>query len=289
MEKNYYELIISSKNALEIFKNFAFELGVEAIEENSENFIIRDSESLENLEFALKQFRKSLSENLGLEIDLKTEISVKENCDWIENYKKSVRPIEVGKFFIRPSWEAPKNGLIDIIIDPALAFGSGHHESTNMCLSLISKYAKNGDFALDVGCGSGILSIAFAKLGAKINACDTDEQAVFSSLQNARKNGIKFEKIWTGSVNGGKIFSTAENFKNEQKFSIITANIIADVIFMLKNDLKNSLQNGGILILSGILEIYKERILENFSDLENLEISQKNEWLSFVFKKEKNG
>ena len=179
----------------------------------------------------------------------------------------------VDKIYIRPSWEEPLNGVTNIIIDPALAFGSGHHESTNSCLQLLQKYAKSGDTALDVGCGSGILSIALAKLGCKVDACDTDEQATQSSLSNAQLNEVKFNKIWTGSI-----------ANLEQKYDIVVANIIADVIFMLSNDLKKSLKKGGYLVLSGILNKYEDRIKDTFKDLELVEIKQANDWVSFVYK-----
>ena len=205
--------------------------------------------------------------------DLKISLNLKENKDWLGEYKKAVKPILVDKIYIRPSWEEPLGGVTNIIIDPALAFGSGHHESTNSCLQLLQKYAKSSDSTLDVGCGSGILSIALAKLGCKVDACDTDEQATQSSQSNAQLNEVKFNKIWTGSI-----------ANLEQKYDIVVANIIADVIFMLSNDLKKSLKKGGYLVLSGILNKYKDRIKDTFKDLELVEIKQANDWVSFVYK-----
>lgn len=125
-----------------------------------------------------------------------------------------------------------------------------------------------------MGCGSGILSIALAKLGCVTDACDTDEQAVQSSQKNAKLNGVKFNQIWTGSVaNLGK------------KYDVVVANIIADVILMLKNDLINLLKEGSYLVLAGVLDKYETRILEAFSSLKLVESQTKNEWKSFVFQK----
>lgn len=248
----------------------------------------------------LWSFQKALQKKFNTKIDLQISKSIKENADWIEKYQKSVEPIEVGKFYVRPSWKESKKELIDIIIDPAIAFGSGHHESTNMCLKLIDKYAKDGATALDVGCGSGILSIALKKIGLKVAACDTDIQAVDASIKNAQKNGVKIDKIWNGSIVNanlalrnmdGEILSENlnenKNFNQSfnKEFDFVIANIITDVILILQNELKNSVKSGGILIISGILEKYKNKILNVFSDMSNLEILQNGEWVSFVFKK----
>ena len=134
--------------------------------------------------------------------------------------------------------------------------------------------AASGMSALDVGCGSGILSIALSKLGCVTDACDTDEQAVQSSQKNAELNGVKFNQIWTGSV-----------ANLDKKYDVVVANIIADVILMLKNDLINLLKEGSYLVLAGVLDKYETRILEAFSSLKPVENQTKNEWKSFVFQK----
>ena len=276
MKDFFYETIIKT-DAVDFFKEFAFEIGISCIEECENGFIVRDEDEPSNLEFAFFEYKKALENSLQKPINLEIKSEKKANLDWINEYKKGVEPIAVGRFFVRPSWcESAKNeqDLIDIIIDPALAFGSGHHESTNMCLGLISKYAKPEFNGIDVGCGSGILSIALAKTGVKVSSCDTDEQAVSATKENALKNGVKLDNIWIGSVNN-----------SQKKYDIVVANIIADVILMLQNDLKKSVENGGILILSGILEKYLDRIKSSFSDLNLVEVSQKNEWVSLVFKK----
>lgn len=275
MKDVYFELSVCSKNALNFFKEFVFELGVNAVEEKNDCFIIRDENSLENIEFALREYKKSLEKALKLDIDLNLNLESKQNVDWINEYKKGVKPIEVGEIYIHPSWEKPKDKFINIIIDPALAFGSGHHESTNMCLNLIQKYKSDYKTALDVGCGSGILSIAMAKLGLGVSACDTDEQAIKSSRENALKNEVSLDEIWASSITN----------LNKQ-YDIVVANLIADIILVLKKELIKSVQKGGVLIMSGILEKYKDIIKAEFCELELLEITQKNEWLSFVYKKQ---
>ena len=290
MKDFFYEMIVKSANASELFKNFAFELGVTCVEERGERFIIRDEEDLQNLKFAFEEFKKALARSLNLDADLQIEISKKQNKDWLDEYKKGVAPVAVGKFYVRPSWceRSQDPALIDLLIDPALAFGSGHHESTNMCLALLSELARDGMSALDVGCGSGILSIAMKKLGAKVSACDTDEQAVAATQQNAEKNGVRIDKIWLGSVSnlGEQASSLSERaLCKDAQFDLVVANIIADVILILSADLKKALKPGGKLVLSGILEKYKDRIEQAFSDLGFICVKQENEWLSFVYER----
>ena len=285
MKDFFYEMIVKSANASELFKSFAFELGVTCVEEDGERFIIRDEEDLQNLKFAFEEFKKALARSLNLNADLQIEILKNPNVDWIEQYKKGVAPVAVGKFYVRPSWceRSQDRALIDLLIDPALAFGSGHHESTNMCLALLSELACAGMSALDVGCGSGILSIAMKKLGAKVSACDTDEQAVTATQQNAEKNGVRIDKIWLGSVSSlGEQSSSAAA---QLQFDLVVANIIADVILILSADLKKALKPGGKLVLSGILEKYKDRIEQAFSDLNFVQMKKQNEWLSFVYER----
>ena len=285
MKDFFYEMIVKSANASELFKSFAFELGVTCVEERGERFIIRDEEDLQNLKFAFEEFKKALARSLNLNADLQIEILKKPNVDWIEEYKKGVAPVAVGKFYVRPSWceRSQDPALIDLLIDPALAFGSGHHESTNMCLALLSELTCAGMSALDVGCGSGILSIAMKKLGAKVSACDTDEQAVTATQQNAEKNGVQIDKIWLGSVSSlGEQSSSAAA---QPQFDLVVANIIADVILILSADLKKALKPGGRLVLSGILEKYKDRIEQAFSDLNFVQMKKQNEWLSFVYER----
>ena len=285
MKDFFYEMIVKSANASELFKSFAFELGVTCVEERGERFIIRDEEDLQNLKFAFEEFKKALARSLNLDADLQIEISKKQNKDWLDEYKKGVAPVAVGKFYVRPSWceRSQDSALIDLLIDPALAFGSGHHESTNMCLALLSELTRAGVSALDVGCGSGILSIAMKKLGAKVSACDTDEQAVTATQQNAEKNGVQIDKIWLGSVSSLNEQSSSKSA--QPQFDLVVANIIADVILILSADLKKALKPGGKLVLSGILEKYKDRIEQAFSDLNFVQMKKQNEWLSFVYER----
>lgn len=259
-----------------LFIDLIFELGIEAVEEKDDGVYVRSSESLEELAWAVEIFKDKLNEKENTQIALHSVLQKKPNKDWINEYKKSIQPLKIGKFYIHSSWHKPDASAMNIQIDPALAFGSGHHESTNSCIKLLQRYAIKKGKALDVGCGSGILSIILAKLGCEVDACDSDDIAIQSTLNNAKLNQITLNQLWQGSID-----------KAKGAYDTIVANLTADIILMLEKDLKSHLAKGGFLILAGILDKYKERIQGAFKDLALKEQIQTNEWLSFVYKKEK--
>lgn len=269
------ELRIYSNNALDLLKDFVFDLGVECIEEEKDCFVIRDSENLDNLEFAIKIYCEKLAIATNQSIDLQIKKSTISSIDWIEEYKKNVAPIEVGRFYIHPSWIKPKDNKINLLIEPSLAFGSGHHESTNMMLTHIDKLVNSDMLCADVGCGSGILSIAMASLGASVVSCDIDEQAIIATKDNAKNNNVVLSEIYQGSIKGIK------------KFDLICANIIAEVIINLKDELRDALKDNGILIISGIIDKYIDKIKHIFSNdgFVILSVMPKNEWYSLVLQR----
>jgi len=134
LEEFYYELTIIPENSVEIFADLITTLTGEAIEINKDSIVARSEESLEDIEFGINEFASAVG------IACQTKLEKKKNEDWIKKYQESVKSIEVGQFFVRPSWEDKKEDKIDIIIDPALSFGSGHHETTNACLEAVSAY-----------------------------------------------------------------------------------------------------------------------------------------------------
>lgn len=267
MTEYYFELSIKPENHYELFLDLLESLTEDAIEENEGVITIRSEEELENFIEPLNKFVKAL--------DTKCDIvyEKKESIDWIKKYQDSIQAIEVGNFYVRPSWIDEKEEKINILIDPALAFGSGHHETTSSCLLAIDEFVKKDDILLDVGTGSGILAIAAAKKGAVVDVCDTDEICIDSTMSNFTLNDEKINYSWIGSVN-----------KAEKKYDIVVANIIADVLVMIANDLKNATKEGGILILSGILDKHEKRVLNKFSDLKELKIIHKNEWVTMIFR-----
>ncbi|HDZ4292206.1 ribosomal protein L11 methyltransferase [Campylobacter jejuni] len=279
MQKKYYELFfIVEEQYKNLFLDFAFDLGIEAIEEKDNGVYIRSHESLEELSWALEIFAQKLTTTFNLNHKIISNLSLveKENKDWMQEYKNGIKPILVDNVYIHTTWQEEKKNYINIKINPALAFGSGHHESTYSCVKFLQKFSKSKLRALDLGCGSGILGIIMAKFGCNVEICDTDELAIDSSLENARLNDVDFHKTWCGSID-----------KANGLYNLIVANIIADVILILEKDIKNHLEDNAILILSGILDKYSTRIKEKFQDLELIDEMQINEWCSFVYKNNK--
>ncbi len=276
MKNLFYEIYITTSGYKDEICNFLIERFNNGIEEKGSTLIIRSDEKEDKLLNELKEYVKALETIFATDIDLNIEIKEKENKDWVENYKKSIKPVEIDEFYIHPSWYQPKENKINILINPALAFGSGHHETTRSCVKAIKKYVKPKDTLLDVGCGSGILGIVANKLGAAVDACDTDELAVKSAKENYELNKAEYNDLWQGSVNN-----------TNKKYDVVVANIIADVLIFLANDLKTKVND--ILILSGIIDKYKNRVIEKYRDLTLIDEIKENEWVTLVFRKEING
>lgn len=271
MKECYEEIIIQIPNFKEELKEILFNLGVDAIEEQKDNIILRIEENDDIIVFAVKNFAEKL--NLDIQISKET----KQNINWQKQYEQSVQPLLIDDIYIHQSWNEKKDDKLNIIINPALAFGSGHHESTYGCLKLLQKYLNKNVNMLDIGCGSGILSIAGAKLGAKVSICDTDEVCLKSSISNAKINNIEFESFWLGSANLAK-----------NKYDFVVANITADILMIISNDILKVLNENAILLLSGILDKYVEKIIQKFSDLKVVQIYKKSEWNTICLKKERN-
>lgn len=275
MEDYYYELVVKVSAHQELYADFLSDTLPIGFEEFDGGFIIRSEEELDTIVWGLEQFTEALQKALGMPIDIECTQQKLKNSDWVEAYQKSIAPLQIDNFYIHPTWDAPREDLINIAIDPALAFGTGHHPTTASSLRAVGKYVKKGQSVIDVGCGSGILGIGAIKLGAKVDACDTDPVSVANSLENAQINGVAFENLWEGSC------SLAKN-----RYDVVVANIVADVLTFIANDLKKVLKPEGILILSGILDKYESKVMNHYKDCEMLERIQQDEWVTLVLKKQ---
>ena len=275
MQEYYFELVVKVSSHHSLFSDFLSDTLPVGFEETDEGFIIRSEDSLDTIVWGLEQFTEALQKALSTTIELECTESKLQNSDWVSNYQKSIEPIAIDKFYIHPTWSEANSDLINIVIDPALAFGTAHHPTTATCLKAISTYVKRDDTLLDVGCGSGILSIAAMKLGAKVDACDTDPISVQNSIENAKLNNIAYTKIWEGS-------STLA----EGKYHVVVANIVADVLTFIAKDLKDAVEVDGILILSGILDKYEKKVLSYYKNLTLLQRIPQEEWVTLVLKKE---
>lgn len=170
--------------------------------------------------------------------------------DWADCWKKYYHPIKTGeRIVIVPVWEdyTPEEGELAVLMDPGMAFGTGTHETTRLCAALLEKYTREGCRMLDVGCGSGILAICAAKLGAsECLACDIDPSAVRIAGENAELNGVK------DIVTCAKSDLLADVPEGET-FDVICANIVADVIIRMSGDVCRYLAEEGVLLVSGII------------------------------------
>lgn len=213
---------------------------------------------------------------------LEAELSSIREEDWANNWKQYFKPVKIGeKLVIKPSWEEYENDGSRIIleIDPASSFGTGQHHTTRLCLELLEKSLNNGDRILDMGCGSGILSIGAMLLGAESAvAVDIEQNAAETAMENAVKNNISPEKYETFYGN----ILTDEKLADriDAKYDVIAANIVADVLIAMKDHFVRYIKKGGILIVSGIIE---ERMHEVIGALEgvgfsNPEINVKEGW-----------
>jgi len=272
MDKHYYELTLTVDDAYaDLVSDFIMSNADVGVEFGKGKLIVRSEEDLTSVNDALIGLRRELGGGIIGDITVQT----KANEDWISRYKASVTPIEAGRFYVRPGWFEPKEGYIDIRIDPALAFGSGHHATTHSCLLAVDEYVKEGMHVLDVGCGSGILALAAAKLGADVELCDTDPLAVESAKENFRLNNAAYARIWEGSAHLA-----------EGTYDIVIANIIADVLRMIASDLKAKLKPDAKLILSGILDKKEQSVQEAFKDLTLINRIVKDEWVTLVYTKD---
>ncbi len=276
MQESYYELTISVSSHHELFSDFLADTIPVGFEETEDGFIVRSEDDLQTIAWGVEQFAQALSKALCQNIECECTQKKLQASDWIKEYQQSVQPIEIEKFYIHPTWDTPSHNHVNIKIDPALAFGTGHHPTTASSLRCISKYVKENDSVIDVGSGSGILGVGALKLGAVVDACDTDPVSVENTIQNAKLNSVEFNSIWEGSCS-----------KSNKVYDVVVANIVADVLTFIANDLKRVLKDSGVLILSGILDKYEDKVLKFYKDMTIVEKIVQEEWVTLVLKKEK--
>ena len=214
-----------------------------------------------------------------------------EDKDWINNWKQYFKPFTVDHILIKPTWETVpeehKDKLL-IQIDPGTAFGTGMHETTQLCIRQLEKYVTPDSEVLDVGTGSGILGITALKLGAKhVFGTDLDENAITAVGENLEANGIAPEqfKVVQGNIIDDK--AVQDEVKYEY-YDIAVANILADVIIMLQKEIPVHIKKNGIFITSGIIDMKEEAVKAAFEAndaFEIVEITHQGEWVSVTARK----
>ena len=297
---NYYELKISINPEMEdivsdiCFSNLACE-GVVLAEETYKDLVMTST-----TEGTLRVFLTDINEN-PIEI-LQTErellksrgftdedlgsweitIDEKENQDWSKKWKEKWTITHVtDNIAVVPSWleYKPKDNEITITLDPGCAFGTGTHQTTQLCMKALEKYLKKGDVVADIGTGSGILAILAIKLGASsAYGCDNDETVIDVAMENRNVNGISEESCKFE-------LNTAD--KLTQKYNFVCANILHNILFEIMGDLKNLMKDDAKLSLSGILNEKKDVVLEaiNRENLKIIDTITQDQWISYVVSK----
>ena len=292
---NYFELKISINPEIEdivsdiCFSNFACE-GVVLAEEDW-----KDLEMTATTRGTLKVFLTEITSN-PIEI-LKTEREIlksrgfsdeelgsweisldeKENQDWSKKWKEKWTVTHVTEnIAVVPSWleYSPKESEITITLDPGCAFGTGTHQTTQLCMKAIEKYLNKGDSMADIGTGSGILAICAKKFGASsVYGCDNDETVIDVCIENAEINGIK-----------DIVFELNTADKLNEKYNFVCANILHNVLAEIMGDLKNIMKPNAKMVLSGILEEKSPVVLEAIEreGLKIIETLHQDQWVAFV-------
>ncbi len=241
------------------------------------------AELLEKVKEGLEELRAFVDVGEGTITESQTE-----DKDWINNWKQYFKPFTVEDILIKPTWEELPEGQEDkllIQIDPGTAFGTGKHETTQLCIRQLRKYLVPGMKLLDVGTGSGILSIVGLKLGAEYAlGTDLDPNAVSAAEENREANGIMPEQfqVCIGNIIEDRAVKEQVGF---DRYDIVTANILADIILPLQGIIADHIKSGGYFISSGIIDTKEQAVLDAISktpQLEVIEVARQGEWVSIT-------
>lgn len=262
------EMISTTEGTLKIFLRNEYGDSYEDLKYDVENVL-----DLHRQEF----LSRGLSEDeLG---SWEFELEEKETEDWSKKWKEQWDVTHVtNKIAVVPDWieYQPKDDEVIIKLEPGCAFGTGTHQTTQLCMKALEKYMKKGDRVADIGMGSGILSILAKKLGASyVYGCDNDDTVIEVAKENAKKNGVECE------------FELGTADKVRDKFDFVCANILHFVLAEIMGDLKNLMKTGALMSLSGILDEKKQMVIDAYQKegLELVEEIPQDQWTSFVVKR----
>ena len=243
------------------------------------------TETLKQVKIGLEELRKMTEVGDGTITSSETE-----DLDWINNWKQFFSSFYIDDILIKPTWEELKEEDRDkflIEIDPGVSFGTGKHETTQLCIRQLRKYMKEGDVVLDVGCGSGILSVTALKLGAAhVVGTDIDENCMSSTRENLEVNHLdqSLGEFYMGNL----IDDTSLQEKvGREKYDIVVANILADVIIPMAPVIPARLKKGGVFITSGIIDFKENEVKAAIEQagLTVLEINHQGEWVNITARK----
>ena len=206
---------------------------------------------------------------------LKIVVNTVDGNAWVAKWKETFRPIETEKMVICPEWQSVTTDKIVLLLDVGIAFGTGQHETTSMCIDVAEGLDLKGKTVLDVGCGSGILGLSALLLGAKsAELVDIDEQATAIAKRNAEINSLTAKcSIKTGSLTE----------KTSGTFDVVFANLTADILQLLRGEISKVVHTGTLLVLSGILDVKLDQVVEAYSDsFQVLSTHRKGEWRALL-------
>ncbi|MDU3086352.1 MAG: 50S ribosomal protein L11 methyltransferase [Peptoniphilus harei] len=294
----YIEMTINtSKDKKDIIEGILFDYGIYTTEEISSDIVDeldQDEKDWDFIDypllnsnediFALRVYPENMEDANNLKAELSEKklgqclVEEKDDEDWANNWKKYYKPLEIGeKLAIVPEWEDYDNdNRVVIKINPGMAFGTGTHESTYMCLELLERYVNKDDDIFDIGCGSGILAIAGLKLGAKkALAVDIDDKCIDASHENAGLNNLE-DKM---EIKKGNLLDVVKG-----RADLIVSNIIAEIIVDEIKNLKNHMDKGGIFITSGIIKERRQMVIHTLEEngFEIIDELEKNNWVAIV-------
>lgn len=240
-----------------------------------------DKTIFEKLQNGLEELRTFVDIGEGTLTESQTE-----DKDWINNWKQYWHTFMIGDLYIKPTWEPVTDEMKNhpiLSLDPGTAFGTGSHETTKMVIEQLQKYVKPQHKVLDVGCGSGILSIVALKYGAKCAVgTDLDPNAIVAANENALRNDIDADsfRVIEGNIIDDK---TIQEMCGYDCYDIVCANILADVLIPLSEEITRHMKKGAYFITSGIIDVKEEEVVQCFNTnplLEVVEVNREGEWVN---------
>ena len=262
----------------DLYDNPTWDYKDDAIElQYASEVVVKGYCNLEDTDSVLHFLRQSLSGLTGAG-SLNIVVNTVDGNAWVDKWRETFRPIETDRLVICPEWQSVQTDKTVFLMDSGVAFGTGQHETTSMCLELLEQLDLKDKTVLDVGCGSGILGLCALLLGAKsAELVDIDVQATDVAKHNAQVNGLTDR----ATVKTGNLPE-----QTNTKFDIVFANLTADILALLRADISQVVHRGTLLVLSGILDVKLDGVLELYSDIfEVRQIKQKGEWRALLLKR----